>query len=243
VGELRDRRARKKAQTRELIRSVAQRLFDERGFETVTIADIARQCDVAVQTVFNHFATKEELFFDGRTPWVDTLADSVRQRDPSVAPLSALRTHLVEMVTELVGSHRCPDRRRYIATLEASDALRSYERNLVHESERKLREALLEAWSTNDVAPVDPESSAPVISAIWVAAGRSLIVAQRPLLSHGADPEQAAAAATEMADRVLRQLEQGAMAVHGPVRSTDARSTDTVPASDTGWPQDVRRAS
>ena len=94
MGELLDRRARKKAQTRELIRSVAQQLFDQRGFETVTIADIARECDVAVQTVFNHFATKEELFFDGRTPWVDTLADSVRQRDPSVSPLSALRAHL-----------------------------------------------------------------------------------------------------------------------------------------------------
>ena len=243
MGELLDRRARKKAQTRELIRSVAQRLFDERGFETVTIADIARQCDVAVQTVFNHFATKEELFFDGRTPWVDTLADSVRRRDPSVAPLSALRAHLVEMVTELVGSHRCPDRRRYIATLEASDALLTYRRELVHEAERNLREALLEAWETTAVAPVDPESSAPVIAAIWVAAARSLVLERPPLASDGDDPERAAASATVLADRVLRQLERGALAVHGPVPSTEARSTDSGPASDTGWPQDVRRAS
>src|SRR5690349_16310949 len=63
VGELNDRRARKKAQTRELIRTVAQRMFDERGYEAVTIAGIAHESDVAVQTVFNHFATKEELFF------------------------------------------------------------------------------------------------------------------------------------------------------------------------------------
>ena len=63
-----DRRARKKAQTRELIRTVAHRLFAERGFDAVTIADIAREADVAVQTVFNHFATKEELFFDGPGP-------------------------------------------------------------------------------------------------------------------------------------------------------------------------------
>jgi AcrR family transcriptional regulator len=237
VSEVSDRRARKKARTRELIRDVAQALFDERGFETVTIAEIARDADVAVQTVFNHFPTKEELFFDGRTPWVETLADSVRRRDPSVAPLSALRAHLVDMVAELVGSHRCPDRRRYIATLEASDALRSYERKLVHEAEERLREALLEAWTTSEVAPVDPESSAPVISAIWVAASRSLIVAQRPLLFSGADPEQTAAAATELADRVLRQLERGAMAVHGPARSMDAPQR-----GDTGWPQDIRRA-
>jgi AcrR family transcriptional regulator len=227
VSEPGDRRALKKAQTRELIRSVAQRLFDESGFDTVTIADIARECDVAVQTVFNHFPTKEELFFDGHTPWVDTLADSVRQRDPGVAPLAALREHLVHTVGELIGSRRCPDRRRYIATLEASDALLAYRRELVHESERKLREALLEAWATSAVAPVDPESSAPVIAAIWVAAARSLVLEHQPLIAD-------AAGATALADRVLRQLERGAMAVHGPVRST--------PPSDTGWPQDVRRA-
>jgi AcrR family transcriptional regulator len=234
VSETGDRRALKKAQTRELIRSVAQRMFDERGFDTVTIADIARECDVAVQTVFNHFPTKEALFFDGNAPWVDTLAESVRQRDPDVAPLSALRAHLVQTVGALIGSRRCPDRRRYIATLEASDTLRSYRRELVHESERKLREALLEAWSTSAVAPVDPQSSAPVIAAIWVAAARALVLEHQPLLPDAADAEQAAAAATALADRVLRQLERGAMAVHGPVRSA--------PPSDTGWPQDVRQA-
>ena len=69
MGDLQDRRARKKAQTREQIQRVAQGLFAERGFEAVTIADIASGADVAVQTVFNHFSSKEELFFDGRTPW------------------------------------------------------------------------------------------------------------------------------------------------------------------------------
>jgi AcrR family transcriptional regulator len=230
-----DRRARKKAQTRELIRSVAQRRFDDDGFEAVTIADIARECDVAVQTVFNHFATKEELFFAGRTPWVDGAAEAVRARKPSEAPLSALRAHLVDTIAELVGSHRCPNRRRYIAALEASDALRAYERELVHESELKLRQALLDAWAADeDVAPADPASAAPVIAAVWVAASRSLIVTQRPELTQGADPDVAAAAAMDMARRVLCQLELGANAVHGrPTR---------VPQADTGWPHAVRRA-
>src|SRR4051794_10812169 len=125
VGELNDRRARKKAQTRELIRSVAQRMFDERGYEAVTIADIAHQSDVAVQTVFNHFATKEELFFDGRVGWVDGPAEAVRSRQPSEPPLTALRTYLVQLVAERVSSHVCPERRRAVATLEASDALRA----------------------------------------------------------------------------------------------------------------------
>ena len=232
-----DRRARKKAQTRELIRSVAQRRFDEDGFEAVTIADIARECDVAVQTVFNHFATKEELFFDGRTPWVDTLADSVRRRDPSVAPLSALRAHLVDMVTELVASHRCPNRRRYIATLEASDTLRAYERELVHDSELKLRDALLDAWAADEnIAAADPASAAPVIAAIWVAASRTLVVTQRPRLGDGADPDLAAADVMNMAQRVLCQLELGANAVHGRTPLAAAARVDT------GWPQPALRA-
>jgi AcrR family transcriptional regulator len=237
VGELSDRRARKKAQTRELIRSVAQRMFDERGFEAVTIADIAHESDVAVQTVFNHFATKEELFFDGRTPWVDGPADAVRARMSPVAPLTALRAYLVDTVSELVGSHRCPNRRRYIATLEASDSLRAYERELVHATEVKLRDALLEAWASDETtSPPDPASAAPVIAAIWVAASRTLVVNQRPRLGDGADPDLAAADVMDMAQRVLAQLELGANAVHGRTSLTSG------PRADNGWPQPALRA-
>jgi AcrR family transcriptional regulator len=240
VGELLDRRARKKAQTRELIRSVAQRLFDERGFEAVTIADIAGECDVAVQTVFNHFATKEDLFFDGRAPWVDGPAEAVRLRDPSVAPLTALRAHFVHLVSERLSSLRRPDRRRYTATLEASDALRTHERELMHQSEQRLRAALLEAWATDDRAPADPEAAAPLIAAVWVAAGRALIVGQRPHVTEGADPEVIAAAATDMADRLLREMEISALALHGAVGRSEL--ADPAPRTDTGWPQTVRRA-
>jgi AcrR family transcriptional regulator len=237
VGELGDRRALKKAKTRELIRSVAQRRFDEYGFEAVTIADIAAECDVAVQTVFNHFATKEELFFDGRTRWVDSPAQAVRSRQPSVPPLTALRAHLVDVVAERVGGHRCPERRRTVATLEASDALRAHERLLMHEAEVKLRHALIEAWAAEDIAaPPDPESAALLIAAVWVAAVGSLVLGQRPSLTAGADPEATAATATDLADRVLRQLELGANAVHGGTSLTAA------PPTDTGWPHAVLRA-
>ena len=236
MGELKDRRARKKAQTRELIRSVARRLFEERGFENVTIADIARQCDVAVQTVFNHFATKEELFFDGRIPWVDAPANAVRFRDPSVAPLTALRAQIVDLVTDLVGSIGRPERRRFLMTLEASDALRSYERELVNRSEVQLRESLLEAWAADGaVTPVDPPATASLIAAVWLAAGRSLIAGQRLRVIRGADPDQTAATVADVADRLLREMETTANAVHMPCAVT--------PRADTGWPRTtVRRA-
>ncbi|MFL6094835.1 MAG: TetR/AcrR family transcriptional regulator [Blastococcus sp.] len=237
MGELGDRRARKKAQTRQLIRSVAQRRFDEFGFEAVTIADIARECDVAVQTVFNHFATKEELFFDGRASWVDGPAQAVRSRQPGVPPLTALRAHLVDVVAERIGGHRCPERRRTIATLEASDALRAHERLLMHEAEVRLRHALLETWaSEGTTSPPDPEPAALLIAAVWVAAAGSLVLGQRPSLTAGADPEVTAATTTDLADRVLRQLELGANAVHGRTPLAAA------PPTETGWPHTVLRA-
>src|SRR6201747_922063 len=101
---MQNRRAQKKAQTRDAIRTAAQSLFAEQGFDVVTIADVARAADVAVQTVFNHFATKEELFFDGRTPWVEGPAMAVRSRAAHVAPLTALRTYLVDLVHARVGT-------------------------------------------------------------------------------------------------------------------------------------------
>ena len=239
MSEQLDRRGRKKAQTRELIRSVAQRLFDENGFEAVTIADIARESDVAVQTVFNHFATKEELFFDGRAPWVEGPAEAVRLRPPSVTPLAALRTHFVELVSVRLRSLRCPDRRRFIATLEASDALRIHEREFMHQAELQLRAALLDAWTNGDGAPADPEAAALLVAAVWVAAGRALIMGHRPLVTdEGADPDETAAAATALADRVLRALELSAGDMQANLRSPEVASA----RGDTGWPESVRRA-
>jgi AcrR family transcriptional regulator len=62
-------RARKKQQTRRVIADTARRLFAERGFEQVTIAEIARAADVSDKTVFNYFPAKEDLYFDRTRPW------------------------------------------------------------------------------------------------------------------------------------------------------------------------------
>src|SRR6185295_8932661 len=56
-------RERKKERTRELIAETARRLFSERGFEQVSVAEIARTADVSEKTVFNYFPTKEDLVY------------------------------------------------------------------------------------------------------------------------------------------------------------------------------------
>jgi AcrR family transcriptional regulator len=57
-------RDRKKAMTRQAISNVATRLFIERGFDNVSVTDVAREADVARKTVFNYFPRKEDLVFD-----------------------------------------------------------------------------------------------------------------------------------------------------------------------------------
>jgi AcrR family transcriptional regulator len=74
------RRERKKNQTRELIAETARRLFAERGFEHVSIAEIARQADVSETTVFNHFRTKEDLVYWRMDTFEDELVGAIRRR-------------------------------------------------------------------------------------------------------------------------------------------------------------------
>ncbi|MCZ2858515.1 TetR/AcrR family transcriptional regulator [Blastococcus sp. VKM Ac-2987] len=215
MGELTDRRARKKAQTREHVRTVARQLFDEHGFDAVTIADIARQADVAVQTVFNHFPTKEDLFFDGRTPWVSGPADAVRHRQPADCPLSALTDYLSQFVRNRIRALREADLRAYVRTLDASPSLRVHERELVFESERLLADSLREAWTDADRSdpgptPHDPSTAAAITAAMWLSAVRALMVRHRPLVTAGADAAQIAADLGTFADRLLRGLADSA---------------------------------
>jgi AcrR family transcriptional regulator len=239
VSELLDRRAQKKAQTRELIRGIAHRLFAERGFESVTIADVAREADVAVQTVFNHFATKEDLFFDGRVPWVEGPAAAVRSRQPSVPPLSALRAYVVAAVADLVSSMGTPERRSYITTLDESEALRAHEGELVQEAQRRLTAALLEAWAEDRAAgvpstPVDPAMAASLTASVWLAAAKVLVSDQRRRVQAGECPHDLAARVTALLAEVLGDLEASAALTRGaPAQDGDV---------DTGWPGTVRRA-
>jgi AcrR family transcriptional regulator len=231
VSELNDRRARKKAQTREAVRTVAQRLFAERGFEAVTIADVAREADVAVQTVFNHFATKEDLFFDGHAPWVQGPAEAVRSREPGVAALSALRAYYVNLVEVRIGSLAKPERRAFVETLEACELLRAKERELLTECERELAAALLEASEDcTQQIPADPRTAARLTAAIWTSTARVLVVDRRPRVADGVDPAVAASEFRELADWTLRQLDHAL----GPVGAWDRD-----PDPDTGRPQGI----
>src|SRR3954470_24469510 len=80
-------RERKKEQTRRLIAETARRLFAERGFDAVTVGEVARAADVSEKTVFNYFPTKEDLFYSGMEAFEERLLGAVREREPGETAL------------------------------------------------------------------------------------------------------------------------------------------------------------
>ena len=84
-------RERKKQQTRELIAQTARRLFLERGFDRVPVAEIARAADVSEKTVFNYFPRKEDLVYFQLESFEEQLLGAVRDRAPGESALDAFR--------------------------------------------------------------------------------------------------------------------------------------------------------
>jgi len=205
------RRERRKAQTRAEVRATAQRLFAERGFDAVTIADVAAAADVAVQTVFNHFETKEGLFFAGRTPWVEGAANAVSQRPPGADPVAALRRYLEGDLRQLLEQETRPENRNYLEALNRSPSLQSRERTLVEQAAGRVAALLSEAIAAGDwpAAPAPDPATAHVLSRLvadlFLAAGRVLVLENRRLVLDP-DPDGArhlsvqAATATTLAE-------------------------------------------
>jgi AcrR family transcriptional regulator len=96
MGELRER---KKRETRRRISNVATALFFARGFDAVTIDEIAAAADVSKVTVFNYFARKEDLFLDRVDEVKPLLRDALGERPKGQLPIDALR-RLVDRLGE-----------------------------------------------------------------------------------------------------------------------------------------------
>ncbi|MFH8467867.1 TetR/AcrR family transcriptional regulator [Streptomyces sp. NPDC017991] len=91
-------RERKKARTRRLIADSAASLFAERGYENVSVSDVAREAEVAEQTVYNYFPTKEQLVTDRDEQIQERLCDLIRSRPPHTTPVAAVRDFVLESV-------------------------------------------------------------------------------------------------------------------------------------------------
>ncbi|MDX3103463.1 substrate-binding domain-containing protein [Nonomuraea angiospora] len=128
------RRERKKAETRRAIADAALRLFALRGFDAVTVNEVAEAADVSAKTVFNHFPVKEQLFFEHEPLLAGDPAEMVRQRGPGGrVPVELGRLLRAEPVGDLALFGRI---------YRGSETLRAYGRELFAAREHALTEAL-----------------------------------------------------------------------------------------------------
>jgi AcrR family transcriptional regulator len=167
-------RERKKQQTRQHIAETARALFVERGFEAVTVAEIARAADVSQQTVFNYFPTKEDLVFWRLGAFEDELLATVRDRPAGESAMSAFRRFLLG-VRGLLRSPEPAARKQLTAVTRViveSPALLAREQQIFAEYTNALA-ALLAEEASADADEIGP----------WVAAN-ALTGAHRALVGH-----------------------------------------------------------
>ncbi|MFE6869797.1 TetR/AcrR family transcriptional regulator [Kitasatospora sp. NPDC057692] len=138
-------REEKKRRTRTLLADTATALFAERGFERVTVAEVARAAGVAVNTVFNYFPTKEDLFFDRQDEVVDRLARVVRERPTGASPVDAVRAELLAGLDAGEPTYGLdPQAAAFWRTVGDSPALRARLLDLGERAEEALAAALAE---------------------------------------------------------------------------------------------------
>ncbi|MEV0793502.1 helix-turn-helix domain-containing protein [Kribbella sp. NPDC050459] len=135
------RRERKKQQTRQAISDVATTLFLERGFDAVTVAEVARAADVAVQTVFNHFPAKEDLFFDEPGWWAGP-ARAIREAPPRADPVDVLEAQYIAETRDRLAVGHLATWKQFVRTIDDSPALKARRRLNADQLEVTLTEAL-----------------------------------------------------------------------------------------------------
>lgn len=193
-------RERKKRRTRQQISDVATLLFATRGFDQVTVAEIADTVGVAEKTVFNYFPTKESLVFDRADESLERLLRALRARGPGESPTKAVLRALGDDLADL---EDMPDELHamlplFTDMLAATPSLRAAWLELQN---RLVDVATEELAALADVDPRDPE---PMIAARGIGA-----LLELSLTSRTRRTEQGLRG-RQLSEAVLADLQRGA---------------------------------
>ncbi|MFI7120064.1 TetR/AcrR family transcriptional regulator [Amycolatopsis sp. NPDC049868] len=177
------RRERKKAATRQKIADTALRLFLERGYDAVGIREVAAEADVAVTTLFSHFASKEALVFEQDANFEQGLTRAVTERSPGEPLIPALCREVHAMVRHCTADGAAPIWRM----IDGSPALREYEDSM----------RLRHAESLAAAIAADPESARSATACRTIA---RFVIDAYSIGREAADPEAAV-------DEIFRMIE------------------------------------
>jgi AcrR family transcriptional regulator len=203
-------RERKKQRTRQLIADTARRLFAERGFEAVTVTEIAREAEVAPATVFNYFPTKEDLFYSRLEAFEDDLLRAIRERPSGQGVLAAFGAFLLGRQGGLAmsgpgGDEEATERVRTITRIiTGSPALLARERQVFDRYADALATLLAEETgaAAGDVVP-------RVVANTMLGLHRALIASVREQALAGVPASRIRRRVRREAERAIAQLERG----------------------------------
>jgi AcrR family transcriptional regulator len=199
-------RERKKEQTRERIAQVARDLFLERGFENVTVAEVARAAEVAQKTVFNYFPTKEDLFYWRMETFEAELLSAVREREPGESVLAAFGRFLTAQ-RGLLGKHDPEAREQLLAITRLildSPSLRAREEQVLSGYTDSLAALIADEVGARP-GDVEPRVAATAMMGVH----RALIDYTRGRVAAGEHGQRLARSVRAQADRALALLERG----------------------------------
>jgi len=197
-------RERKKERTRQLIADTARELFVARGFDRVTVAEVARAADVAEQTVYNYFPTKEDLVFHRLESFEDELLDAIRSRPAGESVLDAFGRFVLQprgLLADPTASERLKPILRMITE---SPSLRERERQALARYTDALAGLLAEETGAG------PESIEPkVVANALMGVHRALLDFVRPRALAGVPTKRLAREVRAEGERALAVLARG----------------------------------
>ena len=203
-------RERKKLRTRQHIADTARRLFAERGFDQVTVAEIARAADVAPATVFNYFPAKEDLFYSRLEAFEEQLLTAIRERRRGQSIIAAFGDFLLGQGGVLAINAPRGD-------AEATDQIRTITRVITDSPALLARERqVFDHYAQALAALLAEETGAEPGDVVCHAVANAMLGLHRALIDHVRARALAGASAARIrrevkaeAERALAQLERG----------------------------------
>lgn len=133
------RRERKKDATRAALADAAFGLFLERGYDNVTLREIADAADVSVTTLMNYFPRKEALVFSNEADHESGVIEAVTQRRAGSSAIQAVRDHVIGVSANIVTN---PERSAFRQLVRDTPALSDYQHQIWMRRKAALTQAI-----------------------------------------------------------------------------------------------------